>query len=109
MAQGGQFSVARDTGEAAEVTTGITAGVTTGVATGEAAGATAGVGFVASLGLNLSLKFYEVLLHLSEIVVRSEALLCGGSPQGVTGARATTNGSRVHRLRGGAPEVRGLG
>jgi 2-polyprenyl-3-methyl-5-hydroxy-6-metoxy-1,4-benzoquinol methylase len=30
-------------------------------------------------------------------------------PQGVTGARATTSGSRVHRLRGGAPEVRGLG
>lgn len=42
---------------------------------------------------------------------RTRGRLCqtAGSPQGVTGARAATRGSRVHRLRGGTPEVRGLG
>jgi len=29
-----------------------------------------GVGFVASLGINLSLDLAEVLLHLSDVVVR---------------------------------------
>jgi len=41
-------------------------------------------GFTTSHSLDLA----EVLLQLPQVVVRQEALLCGGSPQGVKGARA---------------------